>query len=296
MDVELLCVIVSAYQDRSVDEILKIFGEEYADRWDFLTKPFSTNEIVQKSRNLISNWDRRKREKEYLQKIQEQQEQLVRAERLAAIGTLARGIGHEFGNILFRIIGLAELAIEKGESNQMKEALKTVLASAERASIIVRNLQSLVKMEVKREEADIREPIRQSLQLMEHELHKSNVTFTENYPATLPRVRFNLIEFGQVFLNLFINAVHAMEPKGGKLGIQVNTEGQWFKIDIQDTGCGIAPEDAQHIFEPLFTTKGERGTGIGLSVAKKIVENHNGRLEVKSEVGKGSLFTIRLPL
>ena len=296
LDPSILCCMVTAYQDRSLDEIGKIFGEEYSDRWDFLTKPFSHNEILQKARNLVSNWDRRKREREYLEQIQAQQDQLVRSERLAAIGGLARGIGHEFGNILHRVIGIAELALQKNDPQEMKESLKVIATAAERAGSIVRNLQSLVKMQTKREAVNLYEPFKECQSLLDHELKKSSVTMNEQWDGSLGRVNANRVEIGQVFLNLMINAIHAMEPKGGTLTVKSYADGKTAVIEIQDTGCGIPPENLPKLFEPLFTTKGDRGTGIGLSVARKIVTNHNGTIEVQSQVGVGTLFRVRLPM
>lgn len=296
LDPNLLCVVVTAYQDRSIDEITKIFGEDFDDRWDFLSKPFLHAEILQKAKHLIYNWDRRRREREYLQQIWDQQEQLVRSARMAAVGTLARGIGHEFGNILLRIMGKAELALEKLDPKEMEGALRLISTSSERAGVIVRNLQSMVRMEVKRELVSPLEPLSEALQLMGHELRKSKVQVTEQYQAGIPKISLNKIEMGQVYLNLLINAIHALEPEGGELRLRAHQEKESVCIEITDTGCGIAPENIDKIFEPLFTTKGGKGSGIGLSVSKKIIENHGGRLHVQSKLGKGTVFTIRLPL
>jgi two-component system, NtrC family, sensor kinase len=296
LDPHLLCVIVTAYQDRSVDEITQVFGEEFSDRWDFLSKPFTNTEITQKARNLISNWDRRKREREYIEQIQAQQEQLIRSERLAAAGTLARGIGHEFGNILLRIIGKAELTLLKKNPAEMETTLRTIVAAALRAGVIVRNLQSLVKAEAKMEQGDVLEPIKDSLMLIDHELKEASVKIQENHVQGLPKIQMNRIELGQVFLNLFINAKHAMEPNGGTLTISSKQEKDGILISVADTGCGISKENLQKVFEHLFTTKGEKGSGIGLSVSKSIVEKHKGTLTVTSVVGKGTAFHIWLPL
>jgi signal transduction histidine kinase len=295
LDPRLLCCMVTAYQDRNLDEIGKIFGEEFSDRWDFLTKPFAHNEIQQKARNLVSNWDRRKREKEYLEQIQAQQDQLVRSERLAAIGALARGIGHEFGNILHRLIGIAEIALQKKEPQEMESSLQLIATAAERAGVIVRNLQSLVKMQSKREDINLYEPLKECLSLIDHELKKASVKVVENWDGGLPRILGNKVEIGQVFLNLMINAIHAMEPKGGTLTITSSLDQGKVTVRISDSGCGIAPENLPQIFEPLFTTKGDKGTGIGLSVTRKIVVNHSGEIGVSSEVGKGTTFTLRFP-
>jgi signal transduction histidine kinase len=295
LDPSLLCCMVTAYQDRNLDEINKIFGEEYSDRWDFLTKPFAHNEIHQKARSLVSNWDRRKREKEYLKQIESQQDQLVRSERLAAIGGLARGIGHEFGNILHRLMGIAELALQRKDPEEMKSSLELIASGAERAGVIVRNLQSLVKMQSKRENLNLYEPLKECLSLIDHELRKASVKVEEKWDGSLPRVLGNKVEIGQVLLNLMINAMHSMEPKGGTLLIESYLAEGKVCVRLSDTGSGIDPADLPKIFEPLFTTKGDKGTGIGLSVARKIMINHSGDIRVETEKGKGTSFTLVFP-
>ncbi len=295
IDPNLLCCVVTAYQDRTLDEINRIFGEEYSDRWDFLTKPFATNEILQKARNMVSNWERRRREAEHLEQIQFQQEQLVKSERLAAVGSLARGIGHEFGNILHRIMGIAELALQKNDPEELKASLKVTATAAERGAMIVRDLQSLVKMQTKRESVNLYEPYKECLCLIEHELKKASVQLKEEWDPSIPRIMGNPVELGQVFLNLLINAVHSMEGSGGTLTIKSFVKDSKVCVSIRDTGCGILPEHMSRLFEPLFTTKGDKGTGIGLSVSRKIVTNHNGHIHVESEVGKGTCFTLSFP-
>lgn len=295
LDPHFLCIIVTAYQDRSVEEITRIFGDDFTDRWTLLNKPFTRAEIVQRANHLISDWDRRKREKEYLKKIQEQQEQLIRAERLAAAGTMARGIGHEFGNILLRILGKSELALTKKDPIEMENALKIIMSSAERAGVIVRNLQSLVKMEAKREEGFLTTPLDEGIELIGHEFKKAKIEVIKQYDPTLPKILMNKVEIGQVFLNLLINSIHAMENTGGKLHLKTSCNSDRIIAEVIDTGCGIEPQNLEKIFEPLFTTKGVRGSGIGLSVSKKIVENHGGTICVSSTIGKGTTFTIFFP-
>jgi signal transduction histidine kinase len=194
-----------------------------------------------------------------------------------------------------RIIGLGEIALQKGGAEDMKKALQVIVSAAERAGVIVRNLQGLVRMETKRELCDIHSPLREALPLVEHELKKAQIQLVEQFDAALPPLLINRVEMGQVFLNLIINAIHAMEASGGTLRIKTSPEANGVQIEFADTGCGIAPENLDRIFEPLFTTKGQKGTGIGLSVTRRIVTNHSGRISVESVVGKGTTFRIWLP-
>lgn len=296
IDPNLLVVMVTAYQDRSVDEIAKIFGEQYADRWDFMSKPFARNEIIQKARHLVADWDRRKREQQYLKQIEDQQEQLIQAERLAAVGTLARGIGHEFGNVLLGIVGTAELANASKDSERMQNALGVIAKSAQRAGVITRNLQSFVKKEEAREPTIISDLVKECTALLEYEMRKNSVKLIEDYDPKLPVVVVSRVELSQVLMNLIINATHAMENSDKKeITIQAKSANNGLQIKISDTGSGIAPDVLPKVFEPLFTTKGERGSGIGLAVTKRIIEGHQGTVEVDSIQNQGTTFTIWLP-
>lgn len=292
VDPDMLYCVVTAYQDRALDEIERLFGEDFADKWDYLNKPFSQAEILQKARHLASYWDRRKREREYTLQIEQQQDQLVKTERLAAIGSLARGIGHEFGNILHRIIGIAELAARKNDPAQMRQSLQTIMLASERAGAVVRNLQALVKMQTKRERVNLYEPLKECLTLVEHELQKDGIAVVEDWDPDLSPVLANRVEMGQVFLNLFINAMHAMETTGGTLTLRGYARDSSVVVEIIDTGSGISPEAQKRLFEPLFTTKGDRGSGIGLSVCRKILTNHSAAITLESNPGRGT--TVRL--
>jgi CheY-like chemotaxis protein len=151
LDPELHCVVVTAYHDRSVDEINQLFGENFKDQWDYLNKPFTQSEIVQKARQMVAAWNRK-------QKLEVMTQQLIRSERLAAVGQVARGIGHEFGNILLRIMGKVDLALMEKELTKSHDHLKVALKAAERAGVICRNLQSFSKADPQFQFESIRVP------------------------------------------------------------------------------------------------------------------------------------------
>jgi signal transduction histidine kinase len=124
------------------------------------------------------------------------------------------------------------------------------------------------------------------------------VEVERDLPADLPIIHGNPKTLQQIFLNLFINAIQAMRD-GGILAVRARTEngGHWLKVEVADTGAGIDPEDLPHIFDPFYTTKEVgRGTGLGLSVSYSIAQKHGGHIEVKSQKGKGSIFTVVLPV
>jgi two-component system NtrC family sensor kinase len=297
LDKDLHCVVVTAYHDRSVEEINRLFGEEFKDQWDYLNKPFTQGEIVQKARQMVAAWNRRR-------EVEAVHAQLVRSERLAAVGQVARGVGHEFGNILLRIIGKTDLALMEKDAAKIHDHLKVVMTAAERAGTIVRNLQSFSKAEPRFQVSSLTLPLDESLSLVNHELVKASVKLEKRY-SQVPEVRMDAGGLSQVFLNLFINAAFAMSKGGGTLTVTLEAaqgpdpaggRQKGVAARIADTGTGIPPEVLPRIFDFAYTTKGDRGSGLGLSVSREIVEAHGGRIWVRTEVGKGTEFTVWLPL
>lgn len=286
IDPDLLCTVVTAYHDRSVDDIDQLFGEKFKDQWDYLNKPFTQAEIVQKARQMVASWNRK-------EQLKQTQRQLVENERMAAIGQIARSIGHEFGNILLAILGNADLATNPNNPEKTRDRLKIIIQAAERANIIVRNLSSFSKGSSERSLADPTQLIATTLSLLSHEAKKNNVTIQTSFQPT-PQVNVSTSEIEQVLMNLVINGMHAM-PKGGAIELGCEVDGQDVLIWVKDSGTGIAPEVLPRIFEYAFTTKGNKGSGLGLSISKQIVEAHQGSIVVKTELGKGSTFTLRLP-
>lgn len=286
------CAVVTAYHDRTVEEINQLFGEDFKDHWDYLNKPFTQGEIVQKARQMVSAWNRRRQ-------LEAMHTQLVRSERMAAIGQVARGVGHEFGNILLRIMGKADLALLEKDPEKVKAHLQVVLSASERAGVIVRNLQSFSKFESNFQFARLSKPIEQAVSLINHELTKASVKLSKELRQD-PDLRIDTGALGQVFLNLFINAIHAM-PKGGTLQVTVDEEAgpaaaPGVAVRVADTGSGIPKDALSRIFEFAFTTKGDQGSGLGLSISREIMESHGGTIEVESTSPQGTVFRLWLPL
>lgn len=288
LDPDIHCAVVTAYQDRSVEEIEQVFGAQFKDQWDYLNKPFTRGEIVQKARQMLSAWNRKKQ-------VTTLHDQLVRSERLAAVGQVARGIGHEFGNILLRIMGKADLALLEKDPVKVQENLKSVIQAAERAGVIVRNLQSFSKSEPVLKLDSIHRPIEECLSLVQHELVKASVKIDKKLAPEIPQTKMDGGALAQVFLNLFINAIHAM-PKGGTLSIVTQVVPEGIEVQVADTGTGIPAEVLPKIFDYAFTTKGDQGSGLGLAISKEIVESHAGTLRVETQPGKGTQFYLRLPV
>jgi PAS domain S-box-containing protein len=238
------------------------------------------------------------------------QRQLLQAEKLAALGQLAAGVAHEINNPVATIAGCAEGLLDRAshpslraqpEFQDFPDYLAVIEEEAYRCKEITGGLLQFVRAETAdREPTDINHLLQKSLELTSHQSRFSGLELQLDLTPDLPMLRANLNRLRQVFLAL---AVNALEACGGKGSLTVRTlqrptqTGSEVIIEFEDRGCGIPPELLGKIFEPFFTTKGEqRGTGLGLAICQGIVTEHGGRIEVESEVGRGTLFRVILPM
>jgi PAS domain S-box-containing protein len=226
------------------------------------------------------------------------QDFLLRAERLAIVGRLGASLAHEINNPLqaaLGCLGLAEESLEDGAA--VRRYLAVAMEELERAASVVSRLRNLAREPEKREKhpADLNALLEKTLVLIRKRCRDQGVEVQWNRTADLSPVPIVADNMQQVFLNLILNAVEAM-PEGGQL--QVSTipvdQPQGVRVTIADTGKGIEPDSLSNIFEPFYSTRPD-GMGLGLYISKKIVEDHGGRLEVESRVGKGSKFSVWLP-
>ena len=227
---------------------------------------------------------------------------LVQAAKLAAVGEMAAGIAHELNNPLTTVTGFTELVLEEmPEDGGVKDDLELVLREAQRARGVVRRLLDFARQsESSRVRSDLNEIVVDVLALVNHLLRTSGIQLSTDLAESLPWVSVDRNQIKQVLLNLVHNALHAM-PTGGELciisGLQKRDQREWLTVSLADTGTGIAPENLERIFEPFFTTRSkDGGTGLGLSVTYGIVTDHGGFIDVESQVGKGSKFTVWLPV
>src|SRR5262245_13133038 len=230
-------------------------------------------------------------------------QQLLQAQRMSSVGALASSVAHEFNNILTTIINYAKLALkpEAGEATRT-QSLEKILKGSQRAATVVSSMLGFARNgSTQREMTDIAALVEEVLVLAEKDLSKHRVQVETKFHGR-PQAPVVPGQVEQVLLNLVINARQAM-PRGGRLRIDVrpNLRTQMVEVRVADTGVGIAPEGLRLIFEPFYTTKepdehGHGGTGLGLSVCRQIIEQHHGRIRVESVVGKGSTFTVKLPL
>ncbi len=224
--------------------------------------------------------------------------QLIHSAKMSGVGQLAAGVAHEFNNILSGIIGYTSLALTRQDLDSARKDLKVIEKASDRAVEIVNKLLSFSRQKGEKfQVAQIESVIDDALGLVEHTFETEGIRILRSYEK-VPAIRMNLGELQQVFLNLAINSKHAM-PQGGAIAISTKLAGNYVRIDFSDTGVGIPPENLSRIFEPFFTTKlsegTKSGTGLGLSVIYAIIERHGGRIDVSSEVNRGTTFTILLP-
>ncbi len=234
-----------------------------------------------------------------LKEIQDRGTQLVESRKMVAVGTLTAGIAHEINNPLNNISLTTETLIyayHELPDEERLEMLKDIFSQVERAASTVANLldfthrdQSAFKL------VDLADVLASTASLLQNELLLGRITLKMAAEEALPPIRGHHQNLQQVFLNLFLNAIEVM-PDGGELTVTSSMENGFIRVDVSDTGAGIPEELLDRIFDPFFTTKAVgKGTGLGLSVSFGIIAKHHGTISVKSRLGHGSTFTVRLP-
>ena len=237
----------------------------------------------------------------------DQQNQLVEAAKLSALGLLASGMVHEINNPLHGMSMCTEMtqdiikkdALSAEDIEQIREYETMVMDKISHCQNIVKNLLSFARRkEVEMLPININKSVEAALIIAQFHMSKSKIAIKKELANDLPKAKADAGQMQQVYLNMIINAMDAMEKEGGSLTISSGvSEDQWIDVKFADTGHGIPPDKMQEIFKPLFTTKEEgKGTGLGLAICHEIMEKHEGKILVESEVGKGTTFTIRLPI
>jgi signal transduction histidine kinase/CheY-like chemotaxis protein len=227
--------------------------------------------------------------------------QLLQAEKMAALGTTISGVAHELNNPLATILTWAERLAERELDAQSRKGIETIVGEADRAARIVRNLLTFArKRHTTRTMVDINQVARETLALRAYEERVTNITVIDALASGIPHVFADPHQIQQVMLNLVINAEQAMLAANGRGTLVVRTwqdeSGESVMLEVNDDGPGVPEDVKKKIFDPFFTTKDVgKGTGLGLTVAYAIVEEHGGRLWVESQPGQGSSFFLQLP-
>jgi signal transduction histidine kinase len=234
--------------------------------------------------------------------------ELTETQRLATIGTIAAVIAHEFNNLLTPMVSYSQYALESIENGEpdmemIRKALSKSFQSSTKAGRICTSMLDLARGESTFGMVDIQKLVEEVLMVLARDPQKDGIALRVQVQPGLS-VSGDHIQLEQVLLNLLINARHAMLGKGGSLTVKAHRveNSDEVRIQVIDTGPGIPEKLLPKIFQPFFTTKGTarkgetRGTGLGLAICKEIIEHHQGRIEVTSEVGRGTTFSIYLPI
>lgn len=226
--------------------------------------------------------------------ILEIEEQLRRADRLSALGELSAGMAHEIRNPLGSIRGTAEILRDgMAEGDPRGEFAGILIQEVDRLNKVVQDFLDFARPgETDRNAVDLNALLQELLSFTRQSARSGGVTVAFD-PGPIPAVRADREQLRQAFLNLVLNAFQAM-PDGGELSIATESVDEWVRVRFRDTGCGIAAADLERVFNPFFTTRSE-GTGLGLAIVHRIIQGHGGRIDVSSEAGVGTVFTLDLP-
>ncbi len=229
----------------------------------------------------------------------EMQRELLQSERLAAVGKLAAGVAHELNNPLTGILTFAEdLLLEAAEDDEYREDYEVIVNETMRCRRIVRDLLDFSRQQAPQRQAmDLNALALRTVKMVERQASFHDIRFELHLEQDLPRVQVdpNLVQ--QAVLNLVINARDAMDRRGSiELTSRGVRDGHAVQLSVTDTGCGIAAEALERIFEPFFSTKGEQGNGLGLPAVLSVADQHGGSVDVDSEVGVGTTFHLILPV
>jgi signal transduction histidine kinase len=228
--------------------------------------------------------------------LEQVQEKLIRSERLAAVGELASGVGHELRNplnVIRNCAYLLNMALTEKSDEEASNTLKVLDKQIDIANKIVTDLLDFTRIKPPTQvRVELKSLIEESLSWTTIPEH---VSVNVNLNGHAKHLRTDPEQMNRVFTNLISNAVQAMNGKGGEVNISAAADNAYLSVIFQDNGCGIPEENLQKIFEPLFTTK-PKGIGLGLAISKRLVEQNGGKIEVASQVGKGTTFTVKIPI
>ena len=227
------------------------------------------------------------------------EEQLARSEKLSALGQLAMGMAHDFTNLLQAILGHTQLIAHEPSPERLHRGLSTIEQAVRDGVETVGRIRRFARRDVDRrlERVDLRDVVRQAIEIVRPRWSQSDLRgmpiMVRQQLGAVPPVQARGAELREALINLVLNSVDAM-PQGGSITLETRHVGDWVLLSITDTGTGIPPDARRRIFEPFFTTK-ESGTGLGLSIVSGIISSYGGTIDVDSEMGRGTTFTIRLP-
>ncbi len=295
--------MVVATQEIARGDLSHRVGVDSKDEIGYLAESFNQmTENLKKANEELIEWGKtlEKKVEGRTKELTEMQAHLIQSEKLASLGKLAAGIAHEINNPLGGILIYSHLLLEETKKNSPEyENLKKIVKETTRCKDIVKGLLEFARpKEPEMILTSINEVVEKSLSIMERQALFQNIDIKKFYSPTLPRIIADGAQLEQVFMNIILNAAEAMDGKG-TLTIRTSLDGSsdYINVEFIDTGHGIKEEDMKRLFEPFFTTKEVgKGTGLGLAISYSIIQKHQGSIEVQSQVGKGSTFTVKIPV
>jgi two-component system sensor histidine kinase HydH len=235
-----------------------------------------------------------------LTEVRNLQREIETSRRLASLGKLAAGVAHEIRNPLSSIKGFATYFRERYRAHpEDQKTAEIMIQEVDRLNRVITQLLDFARpLSIEKKRTSLHNLVNHSLKMIERQANEKNIRLEKALSADIGEVKVDPDRISQILLNLYLNAIEAMEVRGGILTVALSRETDPFpavKIAISDTGVGIKKEDLEHIFDPYFTTKSS-GTGLGLAIVHKIVEAHGGEIRVQSDPGRGTTFSLYFPL
>lgn len=241
-------------------------------------------------------------------RLMEAIQEVMRTERMAAVGSLVTGVAHHFNNLNLPILMYASSILKNTDVDpEIRKKVKKIEQASEQASELTENLMSIANNDNKKKElADLNELVTNTIEIDSISYGEMGITI-ERHLEPIPKVLINKTDIRHILMNLLKNACHALLTSTEKrIILKTGSKANYIYLNIQDTGCGIATNNLQKIFSPFYTEKGEfakpgsplngvKGKGIGLYISKNIATNHDGKITVKSQLNRGSIFTLKLP-
>lgn len=315
---DMYAVFVTAYNDRTIDSINSVLGPARVDHWDYMNKPFNAAEITQKARNFVSLWNLQKADRRHAEVLADLNRKVLESERVTSVAAVARGVAHEFGNLLMQIMGKAEISRNK-TPEEMQAALDKIIDASQRAHEILdrfNHLSDTKSQSTHKQMVCVGHVLDEAMDLMSHQFKKEDikVRVLKKEPVMAKIHSTSLL---QVLVNLFINAMHAMQApsdvratsgvqapsdahatKGsGQIEASLEKRGDHFEMVIRDYGPGIPDDLLEKVTEPFFTTKGDKGTGLGLAICREIIEiDHGGEFQLRNHSETGLEVVLRIPI
>jgi two-component system NtrC family sensor kinase len=287
----ILWILVKKVVGTPVSELVKATNIVATGDLDYRIKIFKKDELGHLGRSF----------NQMTQKLAEANKQIVQSNKLASLGRLAAGVAHEINNPLTGILTYSTYLLNHLDNNQeTKEDIEVIVRETRRCGEIVKRLLEFARQSPPHKTfVDINNILNRAISIVNNQLSIRNISVHKNLEENLPEFKADANQLHQIFINLLLNAADAIDSQGGEISISiklVKKVEEFIEIKVSDTGCGIPHKNISKIFDPFYTTKGHKGTGLGLAVVWGIIEQHNGTISVESEVGKGTVFTIHLPI